>query len=57
MAPLRLQIDEALRLLDKRFGPLSKATRTQVEAATADQLDTWAERVLGEASLDDVLAP
>lgn len=46
-----------LKQLGKRFGPLSRATRARVEAATAEQLDRWAERVLTEPSLDEVLAP
>lgn len=44
-----------LKQLAVRFGPLSEATRARVEAATSDQLDTWAERVLTAAALDEVL--
>jgi predicted transposase/invertase (TIGR01784 family) len=46
-----------LKLLGLRFGPPSAAIRAYVEAATAEQLDTWAERVLTAQSLEEVLAP
>jgi predicted transposase/invertase (TIGR01784 family) len=46
-----------LKLLGLRFGPPSAATRTCVEAATLEQLDAWAERVLTAQTLDEVLAP
>jgi hypothetical protein len=45
-----------LKQLGLRFGPLSDATRALVEAATIEQLDTWAERILTARTLDDVLA-
>ncbi|MCX4245254.1 DUF4351 domain-containing protein [Paraliomyxa miuraensis] len=44
-----------LRLLTKRFGPLPQAVLTRVDAATSEQLDAWAERVLTEPTVDDVL--
>jgi predicted transposase/invertase (TIGR01784 family) len=46
-----------LKQLGLRFGPLSDAIRAQVAAASIDQLDTWAERILTATALDDVLAP
>lgn len=46
-----------LRQLDKRFGHLSPAVRKRVEAAKADQLLLWADRILTAANLDDVFAP
>lgn len=46
-----------LKQLGLRFGPLSEATRARVAAATPEQLDTWVERVLTAATLDEVLAP
>jgi predicted transposase/invertase (TIGR01784 family) len=45
-----------LRLLAKRFGPLPPTAVARVQAATSDELDGWAERVLTEPTLDDVLA-
>ena len=45
-----------LKMLTLRFGPLSDATRARVEAASIEQRDTWAERILSAATLDDVLA-
>lgn len=45
-----------LRQLTKRVGPLPRAVLAQVEAATSEELDAWAERVLTEPPLD-VLAP
>lgn len=46
-----------LRLIGKRFGAPSDAVRARVQAASAERLDVWAERMLSEATLDDVLAP
>ncbi len=44
-----------LKQLTLRFGPPSQETRARVEAATIEQLDVWAERVLTQGSLDGVL--
>lgn len=46
-----------LKLLGKCFGPPSEATLARVAAATPEQLDTWAERMLTVKALDEVLAP
>lgn len=46
-----------LKLLGLRFGPPSEQTRALVEAATAPQIEIWAERVLTAATVDEVLAP
>ena len=46
-----------LKLLRLRFGRLPEVTRARLEAATPEQLDAWAERILTANSLDDVLAP
>jgi hypothetical protein len=40
-----------------RFGAPPKATRARVEAATPEQLDVWAVRVLKARTLDEVFAP
>lgn len=44
-----------LRLLAKRFGDLPDAVLARVDAATVDQLELWAERVLVAHSLAEVL--
>lgn len=46
-----------LRLLGKRFGPLSDDLCAKVHAATHAHLDTWADRILTATSIDEVLAP
>lgn len=45
-----------LRLLERRFGPLSKAARQRVAAADADALLIYGERTLDAKSLDEVFA-
>ena len=45
-----------LRLLELRFGVLPDAVRDRVLAASAAELEAWAEAVLVAASLDEVLA-
>jgi hypothetical protein len=39
------------RLLTKRFGPLSADTRAKLNAASLDQLDRWADRILDAPTL------
>ena len=46
-----------LKLLAIRFGPLPEPTRARITAATTEQIDTWAERMLTASTLDEVLAP
>ena len=46
-----------LKLLTRRFGPLTDATRSRVQSATVELLETWAERILDAQTLDEVLAP
>lgn len=46
-----------LKQLGLRFGPPSAATRARVEAATREQLEAWAERILTAQTLDEVLTP
>lgn len=41
-------------LLQRRFGPLPPAIQQRIRAATAVQLDRWAESVLSAASIEDV---
>jgi predicted transposase YdaD len=45
-----------LRLLTARFGEQPEALRSRLLAASVEQLDRWAERVLDAASVDDVFA-
>ena len=52
-----MQLGEALllqRLLTRRFGELSAAQQAKLAAATPAQLETWGDRVLDAASLDEV---
>lgn len=46
-----------LKMLGLRFGPLPGPVHSRVEAATPEQLHTWAERVLKAATLDEVFTP
>ena len=52
-----MQRGEALllqRQLTRRFGELSAAQQARLAAATPAQLETWGDRVLDAASLDEV---
>ncbi|MCA9711318.1 MAG: Rpn family recombination-promoting nuclease/putative transposase [Myxococcales bacterium] len=51
------KVELLLMQLGLRFGPPDAATRARVEAASAPQLDRWAERMLTAPTLDAVLAP
>jgi flagellar biosynthesis/type III secretory pathway protein FliH len=42
------------RLLTRRFGPLPAGVRDRLVAASAEQLDDWAERFVDAARLADV---
>lgn len=44
-----------LRLLRLKFGPISPAVTDKVNSASADQIETWTDRVLTADTLDDVL--
>ena len=48
------KLETLTRLLTRRFGPLPEWAAQQLKAATAEQFDLWAERVLDAASLTDV---
>jgi hypothetical protein len=43
-----------LRLLTRRFGTPPDWVAPRLQAATPDQLDTWAERTLDAATLAEV---
>ena len=43
------------RLLTKRFGPLPTWARDKLAAAHADQLETWSDRILDAATVEDAL--
>lgn len=45
-----------LRLLRRRFGAVPDAIETRLHAATPEQLELWADRVLDAATLDAVFA-
>ncbi len=54
-----LQMGEAallLRLLEKRFGPLAEEVKAKVQAADAETLLTWGDRVLFAETLDEVFS-
>jgi hypothetical protein len=42
------------RQLTKRFGPLDEQTSARLKAATLDQLDIWADRILDAPTLQAV---
>lgn len=42
------------RQLIKRVGSLTEETRARLKAATADQLETWADRILDAPTLNAV---
>lgn len=44
-----------VRLLTRKFGPLSPAVLDVVNTASAEQIDTWTDRILTADTLDDVL--
>ncbi|WP_142810906.1 DUF4351 domain-containing protein [Tepidiphilus olei] len=44
------------RMLTRRFGPLPEWARQRLEDATSNELETWADRVLDAARLEDVFA-
>jgi flagellar biosynthesis/type III secretory pathway protein FliH len=43
-----------LRQLERKFGTLSEAHRTRVQGADAEELLSWAERLLTARSLSEV---
>ena len=44
-----------MRLIELKFGTPSEAVRAQINAADADTLLRWSERILTAQSLDEVL--
>ena len=44
-----------VRQLTRRFGPLPESAQAAIRAASLEQLEVWADRVLGASSLDEVL--
>jgi len=52
------QIEGSVTLLErqlmKRFGPISDSTHVRLKAATQNQIQTWAERILDARSLAEV---
>lgn len=45
------------KLLTKRFGVLPTDAAGKIAAASAEQIDTWVDRVLDAASLEEVFRP
>ena len=50
------KLETLTRQLTRRFGPLPEWAAEQLRAATAEQFDLWADRVLDAASLTDVFS-
>jgi hypothetical protein len=44
-----------IRLLERKFGPLSEQHRDRLEQADADTLLEWSDRILTANSIDEVL--
>jgi predicted transposase/invertase (TIGR01784 family) len=51
------RVELLLKLLGLRFGRLSESTCSRIAAASIEQIDRWAERVLTAPSLDALLEP
>ena len=47
--------EDLVKLLTRRFGPLSAATQRKLDAAPIEKLDRWFDRALDAASLKDAL--
>ena len=45
-----------LKLLTRKFGPISPAIERKIRAADTDQVDTWAEQILTASTVDEALA-
>jgi hypothetical protein len=45
-----------LRMLHKRFAPLSPIIDARVRIASITELDRWTDRILEAATIDEVLA-
>ena len=43
-----------IRLLERRFGPLSPDLVSRVEAASPEELDAWTDQVLDASSLEEM---
>jgi len=44
-----------LRLLNKKFGPISPEVESRIKQADRDQLLLWSERILSAESVEEVL--
>ena len=49
------QAEVVLQLLTRKFGPLDQAVIAQVRAASLEELDRYAERLLAAQTLEDVI--
>ena len=45
-----------LRLVERKFGPVSEVVRQKLSSADAETLLTWADRVLDARRIEDVIA-
>jgi len=44
-----------LRLIERKFGPVSETIRHRITEADSETLLTWSERILDARSLDELL--
>lgn len=52
---LEMRREDLVKLLTRRFGPLSAATQRKLDAAPIEKLDRWFDRALDAATLKDAL--
>jgi hypothetical protein len=55
-ARIEAKAETLIRLLQRRFGPLTQSRRDQIAGASVQQIDQWTDRLLDAASCDDVFA-
>jgi hypothetical protein len=55
-ARIEAKAETLIRLLQRRFGPLTQSRRDQIAGASVEQIDQWTDRLLDAASCDDVFA-
>ncbi len=53
-AILRAQVQILLRQTEHRFGPLSAGQRERLESATEPEVQSWADRIIDAASIDEL---
>jgi hypothetical protein len=51
------RVEVLLRLLARRFGPLGPVVEQRVRTASVPEIDSFLDRVVDAATLDEVLGP